>query len=133
MRKTVAILLGPLAMPLLLSCETGYVDQIAQQRMIGLSKGDVLACLGRPTRRAPVGDATEIWTYDNGQIRGYGPQWAIGLNTNLPPLAWPGDCEVKVVMTNARASQVGYVAADGGPLPLGRACVFPVERCVKAP
>ena len=36
-------------------------------------------------------------------------------------------------MTNARVSEVGYTAIDGGGLPLGRECVFPVERCVRAP
>jgi hypothetical protein len=131
-RKTVAILLGPFSTLLLLGCETGQVDQIAQQRMIGLSRGDVLACLGKPAGRVAVGDATQIWTYAGGQTRGYGPQWTIFLNTNLPPFAWPGACEVRVVMTNGRVGQVGY-AADGGPLPLGEVCVFPVERCVRAP
>ena len=36
-------------------------------------------------------------------------------------------------MTNGRVSQVGYSAADGRALPLGRECLFPVERCVTAP
>ena len=100
--------------------------------MIGLSQRAVLACLGRPANRAAAGEATEIWTYVGGQMRGYGPQWAIGLNTNLPPFAWPESCAVEVVMTNGRVSQVGYAAAAGYALPLGRECRFPVERCVQA-
>ncbi len=35
-------------------------------------------------------------------------------------------------MTNGRVSQVGYAAANGDALPLGRECLFPVERCVQA-
>ena len=66
-------------------------------------------------------------------MRGYGPQWAIGLNTNLVPFAPPGPCDVVLVMTNARVSEVGYTAVEGGGLPLGRECVFSVERCVRAP
>jgi hypothetical protein len=108
-------------------------DQIAQQSMIGLAARDIRACLGEPRNRAPAGQATEIWTYSSGQLRGYGPQWALLLNTNLPPFGGAGRCSVTLVMTNARVSQVGYAAVDGGALPLGQECLFPVERCVKAP
>ena len=66
-------------------------------------------------------------------MRGYGPQWAILLNTNLPPFGRRGACDVMLVMTNAQVSQVGYAAVDGQALPLGQECLFPVERCVKAP
>jgi hypothetical protein len=109
------------------------VNQVAQQSMIGLSKRDILACLGQPAARAAAGQGTEIWTYVGGQMRGYGPQWAIGLNTNLFPFSRPGNCDVVLVMTNARVSQVGYAAIDGSALALGQECLFPVEACVKAP
>ena len=109
------------------------VDQVAQQSMIGLPKRDILACLGPPAERAPAGQATEIWTYSGGQLRGYGPQWALLLNTNLPPFGGSGTCEVTLVMTDGRVSQVGYAGADGQALPLGQECLFPVERCVPAP
>jgi hypothetical protein len=69
--------------------------------MIGLSKRDILACFGQPAQRVPSGQATEIWTYTGGQMRGYGPQWAIGLNTNLIPFTPGGSCDVVLVMTNA--------------------------------
>ena len=51
-------------------------------------------------------------------MRGYGPQWTIGLNTNLLPFAAPGNCDVVMVMTNAHVSEVGYAAVDGSALPL---------------
>jgi hypothetical protein len=108
-------------------------DQVAQQSLIGLAKRDILACFGRPTQRVPSGEATEIWTYTGGQTRGYGPQWAIGLNTNLVPFASGGSCNVVMVMTNAHVSEVGYTAVNGSKFPLGQECVFSVERCVKAP
>ena len=101
--------------------------------MIGLSKRDILACFGEPAQRVPFGQATEIWTYVGGQMRGYGPQWAIGLNTNLVPFTAGGSCDVVMVMTNAKVSEVGYTAVGGLRLPLGQECLFPVERCVKAP
>ena len=109
------------------------VDQVAQQSMIGLKARDIRACLGPPRSRAPAGQATEIWTYSGGQMRGYGPQWALLLNTNLPPFGGFGTCDIRLVMTNSRVSQVSYAAADGEALPLGQECLFPVEACVKAP
>ena len=114
-------------------CQPLEVDQVAQQSMIGLSKRDILACFGQPAQRVPSGQGTEIWTYVGGQMRGYGPQWALLLNTNLVPFTPAGSCDVVLIMTNARVSEVGYTAVDGGGLPLGRECVFPVERCVKTP
>jgi hypothetical protein len=114
-------------------CQPLEVNQVAQQSLIGLKERNIRACLGPPLHRAPAGQATEIWTYANGETRGYGPQWAIPLNTNLPPFAFPGPCESRFVMTNGRVSQVAYAAADGEPLALGQECLFPVEACVKAP
>jgi hypothetical protein len=124
---------GLFAALMLSGCQPLEVEQVAQQSMIGLKAGDIRACLGRPASRAPAGQATEIWTYSGGQMRGYGPQWALLLNTNLPPFGGTGTCEVTLVMTNGRVSQVGYAGADGQALPLGQECLFPVERCVKAP
>ena len=115
------------------ACQPLETDQVAQQSMIGLSKRDILACFGQPAQRVPSGQATEIWTYVGGQMRGYGPQWAIGLNTNLIPLTPGASCDVVLVMTNAHVSEVGYTAVDGGKFPLGQECVFSVERCAKAP
>jgi hypothetical protein len=114
-------------------CQPLEVDQVAQQSMIGLSKRNILACLGQPAQRVPSGQATEIWTYTGGPMRGYGPQWAIGLNTNLVPFAPGGSCDVVLVMTNSHVSEIGYTAVDGSKFPLGQECVFSVERCVKAP
>jgi hypothetical protein len=109
------------------------VDQVAQQSMIGLKARDIRACLGPPLNRTPAGKGSEIWTYSNGETRGYGPQWALLLNTNLPPFASPERCESRFVMTNGRVTQVTYAAADGEAPPLGQECLIPVEACVQAP
>jgi hypothetical protein len=130
--KSVATV-GLIAALTLGGCQPLEVDQVAQQSMIGLSKRDILACMGQPAQRVPAGQGTEIWTYVGGQLRGYGPQWAIGLNTNLIPFTPGGSCDVVMVMTNARVSQVGYTVVDGARLPLGQECLFPIERCAKAP
>jgi hypothetical protein len=126
-------MLGLIGALMLGGCQPLEVDQVAQQSLIGLRARDIHACLGPPQDRRPAGQGTEIWTYADGEARGYGPQWALLLNTNVPPLAWPGRCQPKFVMTEGRVSQVTYAAGDGEPLPLGQECLFPVEACVKAP
>jgi hypothetical protein len=130
--KSVATL-GLLGALMLGGCQPLEVDQVAQQSLIGLKARDIRACLGSPSDRATYGQGTEIWTYADGQMRGYGPQWALLLNTNLPPFGGAGICEVRLVMTNARVTQVAYAGASGEALPLGQECLFPVEACVKAP
>jgi hypothetical protein len=132
LRKSVAAV-GLLTALALGGCQPLEVDQVAQQSMIGLSKRDILACLGQPAQRVPSGQATEIWTYTGGQMRGYGAQWAIGLNTNLAPFGAGGSCDVVLVMTNGHVSEVGYTGVDGSKFALGQECVFSVDRCVKAP
>ena len=117
----------------LAGCQPLETDQVAQQSMIGFSKRHILACMGQPAQRVPSGQATDIWTYVGGQMRGYGPQWAIGLNTNLIPFTAGGSCDVVLVMTNGHVSEVGYTAVDGSRVPLGQECLFPVESCVRAP
>jgi len=134
MKRALAILSAlPLALALA-GCESSppEVDQIAQQSMIGLAKKTILACMGAPAKRVKIG-STDIWTYPFGYLRTEGPAWAIGLNLGAPPFGPSGPCDVKVVMTKARVSQVTYSRPDGGDLPLGQQCIFAVENCVPAP
>ena len=123
-----ALMLGGL----LGGCQPLEVDQVAQQSMIGLAKHDILACFGEPAGRAKAGQATEIWTYTGGRMRGYGPQFSLGCREPGRSVE-RGLCRSYVLMTNARVSEVGYAAVDGQALPLGQECLFSVERCVKAP
>ncbi len=87
--------------------------------------------MGAPARRVTIG-STQIWTYPSGAMQTEGPRWAIGLNLGAPPFGPRGPCDVKVVMTDARVSQVAYARPDGGDLPLGQQCAFAVENCVGA-
>ena len=134
-RRSVAILAGPLSALALGGWDSRPLeaDQVAQLAMIGLSKKAILACMGAPATRVGAGEGTEIWTYPNNWMRGYGPQWALGLNANLRPFTPFATCEVELVMTNARVSRIAYAAADGRPLPIGQECPFAVERCAEPP
>jgi hypothetical protein len=125
-----AIWLAPLLALALAACaERPEVDQIAQMDMIGLSKTDILACMGAPARRHGLGEGTEIWTYAVGYTTTDSPPWTAGLNFSLS--AKPAPCDVQVVMTNGHVSQVSYLMPDGRPLPSGRQCAFAVQACAR--
>ena len=105
-------------------------DQIAQQRMIGLSRHHLRVCLGPPDRRARIG-ATDIWTYQSGSAGVDGLFLSPAFNGTASWFAHDPHCAVIVIMTNARVSQIAYSAPDGGLLPLGEQCSFAVENCTR--
>lgn len=103
-------------------------DPTAQRTMIGLSGRGLLACMGgRPASVTQPAEATEIWTFRAGLTRTDGPPASVGTNFDLLSPAAP--CDVRVVMTNGRVSQVAYAMPDGRALPSGRQCSFPVAAC----
>ena len=110
--------------------QAAEVDQIAQQRMIGLSKKKIRACMGAPAHRVAIG-STDIWTYRSGAAAVEGFFQASGVNGMASWFAPDSGCNVNVVMTNARVSQINYAAPDGRPLPIGEHCDFAVERCAR--
>ena len=116
------------ALALSACAEAPETDATAQRTMIGLSGRDVLACMGgRPARVTKPAEATEIWTWRLGVTTTDSPPWSVG--TNFSRLARDAPCNVRLVMTNGRVSQVAYALDDGRALPSGRQCSFPVWTC----
>jgi hypothetical protein len=99
------------------------IDQIAQSRMLGLSRHEIRACMGEPVRRRSVG-ATDIWWFASGTVRIEGEGFAT-FGYKRHPL-----CDVEIVLTKGKVSQVTYTGTDGDPLDLGERCDFDVGRCV---
>ena len=67
MRTCAAIRFAPLLVLTMSACaERPEVDQIAQEDMIGLSKRDIVGCMGEPVSRRAPAEGTEIWTYGGG-------------------------------------------------------------------
>ncbi|MBV8105758.1 MAG: hypothetical protein JO223_14255 [Hyphomicrobiales bacterium] len=125
-----AIRLAPLLALTMSACaERPEVDQIAQQDVIGLSKRDIVACMGEPITRRALGEGTEIWTYAGGMTTTLSPPWAVGLNFSA--LGPQDACDVRIVMTNARVNEVTYRMPDGRALPSGRQCAFAVQACAR--
>ena len=106
--------------------EKPEVDQLAQAGMINRPAHAVRACLGRPDALRAVGD-TQIWTYRIGTIRNDG--WPLS-PPGSPDFVRHAACDVEVVMTRARVSQVYYAGPAGDPLGIGERCEFPVRACV---
>ena len=108
----------------------------AQNKMVGLSKEQLLACMGPPANRTVEGTG-EVWSYNS---RGY---VASGLSSqqfckvNLvtiigtlcsdfspPTRPLARACRVNIVMNDSQVTQVSYV---GPP----EQCGFAVENCVR--
>ena len=111
----------------------------AQTKMIGLSKEQILACMGPPATKAAEG-ATEVWSYNsgNGYVAGTsystanvtaGGGYATGYGTSVG-VAERRFCTVNVVINQTRVSQVNYVGPTGGLLTAGEQCAFAVANCV---
>ena len=98
------------------------VDQVAQAKMIGLSKAKIRACLGPPDWRKSI-SSTEIWSYGSGTTQIEGQGFATFGNPRH------ARCRVNVVMTNGAVSQVNYAGLAGDSLDLGERCAFPVSAC----
>lgn len=105
----------------------------AQTEMIGLSKEQVLACMGPPANKATEG-TTEVWSYasGNGQTtvstfgtagRGYATGFGV---------AEQRFCTINVTMTGGRVSRLNYVGPTGGLLTAGEQCAFALQNCVQA-
>jgi hypothetical protein len=92
----------------------------ARSKMIGLSKEQVLACMGPPLNKGAEG-GTEVWSYNSGN--------------NVTP---SGDgngryCTVNVKMWNGRVGSVDYLGPAGGIITPNEACAFAVQKCAAKP
>jgi hypothetical protein len=98
----------------------------AQNKMLGLAKEQVLACMGPPVNKATVG-ATEVWSYDSGNgftASSYGNGFASSSTRH---------CTVNVTMTNGTVSALNYMGPTGGLLSPNEQCAYAVANCVAKP
>lgn len=144
-------LVGTLAFFLLAGCsvQRAVVAQSAQEKMVGMNREQVLACMGPPANKAAEG-ATEVWSYGSGngrttavgsvyaqtdgsftgeqrgnQFSGNGTATTTGLVTATSTRR---HCTVNVAMTNGIVSRVNYLGPTGGILTAGEQCAFAIRR-----
>ena len=107
----------------------------AQTKMIGMSKEQVLTCMGAPANSATAG-STEVWTYNSGNGRTDtfgaanawgGRGWASGFGSSITTSRY---CKVDVVMNADHVSRVNYSGPTGGLLTRGEQCAFAVDNCL---
>lgn len=134
------------------SVQRAVVAQSAQDKMLGFSKEQVLACMGPPRDRMTAG-ATEVWSYGSGN----GRVTTVGSSTThtdgkitgeRTPTGLSGSgeftsrsfgsqittarsCTVNVTMNDGSVSRVNFVGATGGILTRGEQCAFAVENCAR--
>src|ERR1043166_5218614 len=79
----------------------GATANEAQSQMIGMSKEQILRCMGPPHSSYVVGSATEVWAYNST------PQ-----NAGAAPA-----CIVNVMMQDSRVIDIDYRGPSGGLMP----------------
>lgn len=106
--------------------QRAQIAQDARGAMVGLSREQVLACMGPPVNKAAEG-ATEVWSYDSGN----GMQIASISGDRFGSTAVSSQrfCKVNVVMTGGAVSAVNYSGPTGGLLTGGEQCAFAVQAC----
>jgi len=136
------------------SVQRAVVARGAQEKMVGLSKEQVLVCMGPPATKAAEG-ATEVWSYNSGNDHvtavgtgysqtnssatgsRYGNTVSATGNATTSTLATATAsrrfCTVNVVINDGQVSRVNYSGPTGGLLTGGEQCAFAVENCTREP
>lgn len=106
--------------------QRAQVASEAQNKMIGLSKEQVLACMGPPANRAAEGQ-TEVWSYNSGN--GKTVAAVSGNRYGATAVSSQRFCTVNIVMNAGSVTSLNYVGPTGGLLTAGEQCAFAVQNC----
>jgi hypothetical protein len=104
------------------------IAQDARTQMVGMSKEQVLACMGAPANKATEG-TTDVWGFNSGNgmtvvnasYDRYGGT-AIGSSRF---------CNINIVFAGGQVSAINYTGPTGGLLTAGEQCAYSVDACVK--
>jgi hypothetical protein len=132
------------------SVQRALVAQDAQAKLVGLTKEQVLACMGPPANRMAEG-ATEVWSYNSGD----GRTTTVASATSTTDMNASGSrfgntvdmsgtatssgfgtavtkrrsCTVNVTIVDGRVNRVNYLGPTGGLLTAGEQCAYAVQNC----
>jgi len=113
----------------------------AREQLVGLSKEQILACMGPPGQRMAEG-ATEVWSYasGNGHIStlvntssnttfhgGTSSASSTGFGTAISSRRY---CTVNVTIVGGKVQRVNYLGPTGGLLTQGEQCAYAVKECL---
>ncbi len=104
----------------------------ARNKMFGLSKDQVLACMGTPATRAVEG-ITEVWSYISYDKKTIGStvgnvEWGDGFSA--VDVFESDICTFKVTMVGGNVSRTNYVGRIADLLPPNKQCAFAAKNCV---
>jgi hypothetical protein len=100
------------------------IAQDARTQMVGLSKEQVLACMGAPANKAAEG-ATEVWGFASGN------GMTVATASYGTAVASSRFCNINIVFGGGQVSAVNYTGPTGGLLTAGEQCAYAVDACVK--
>jgi len=104
------------------------IAQDARAQMVGMSKEQVLACMGAPANKGAEG-ATEVWGYASGN----GMTVATASYDRFGGTAVSSSrfCNINIVFAGGQVSAVNYTGPTGGLLTAGEQCAYAVNTCVR--
>src|SRR3974390_3053735 len=107
---------------LLASCsfQRAQVAADAQTAMVGMTKEQVLACMGPPVNKATEG-ATEVWVYNSGNGQTDVATYASGNRFSAAGFGVASQrfCQININMNASRVAAVNYVGPTGGLISQG--------------
>ena len=104
------------------------IAQDARAQMVGMTKEQVLGCMGAPATKAAEG-ATEVWGFASGNgmtvaTASYDKYGGTAVSSNR-------FCNINIVFAGGRVSAINYTGPTGGLLTAGEQCAYAVNNCVK--
>ena len=111
--------------------------QRAKSELVGLSKEEILTCMGAPSERASAGE-TEVWDYES-SAETIATTTGSGTATNRRFFGSQVTaihrlyCEVSVVIEQDRVTRINYQGNTGGLFSEGEQCSYLVENCLQSP
>jgi len=126
MRILVTMALG--AMLAGCAIQRAQVAQDARVQMVGMSKEQVLVCMGPPASKATEG-LSEVWGYNSGD----GTVVASGSVSggSFSGVSSSRFCRINLVFSGAAVTTVNYQGPTGGLITAGEQCAYAVDACVK--
>jgi hypothetical protein len=107
--------------------QRAQVAQDARAQMVGMSKEQVITCMGPPVSKATEGQ-TEVWSYNSGD----GTVVASGSvsTRNFSGMSSSRFCRINLVFTGGGVSAVNYQGPTGGLITAGEQCAYAVDACI---
>ncbi len=108
--------------------QRAQIAQDARAQMVGMSREQVLTCMGPPANKAAEGQ-TEVWSYNSGD----GTTVTSGSVSygNFSGVSSRRFCQINVVMSGGAVWSVNYQGPTGGLITAGEQCAYAVDACVK--